>query len=187
MKINNHSEYQTIRLVAQKTHHIKPEQSQMQNQKEVEQKPFADLKTFNAQVAQVQKFKRTLDQAKEQHQELLVMLDKNKSPELEKRIQNIELKITQMLKKSLMQGQEFESLTSLYRSLVQSYDHKDHNKIQALLHQAQNKLHDLLDCFENKISEIFSKDWIDFDSKKVKNEFFAKSHHDSKLSLECLL
>lgn len=189
MKINNSSQYETIKLVAQKpqSREAKSNQVQMQEQKEVEQKPFVDLKTLNAQVAQVQGLEKTLGETKKKHEELLSVLEKGKSPELEKKIHNIELKITEMLKKSLTQSQELESLPSLYRSLLQSYDRKDYDKIEALLNQTQHKLHYLLDRFENEIAETFPQGAVEFDPKKVKNEFFVKSHNSSKLSSECLV
>lgn len=188
MKINN-SQYETIKLVAQSPHNrgAKSSQTQIQEQKAVEQKPFADLKTLNSQVAQVQELEKNLGEAKQKHGELLSILEKNKSPELEKKIRNLEVKIAEVLKKSLAQSQEFETLPSLYRSLLQSYDCKDYGKIEELLNQTQNKLHHLLDRFESEISETFPQGEFEFDPKKIKNEFFVKSHDSSRFSSECLV
>lgn len=189
MKINHNPQYDTIKLVAQKPQEYgaKPKQTQAQDQKEVSQKPFVDLKTLNNQIAQVQGLEKTLIDAKERHKDLLCMLEEGKSPEIEKKILDIELKITAMLKKSLVQSQEFETLPSLYRSVLQNYDRKHYDKIESILNQTQNKLHILLERFESEIADVFPQEAVRFDPQKLKNDLFVKSHNASKLSSECLV
>lgn len=189
MKINNSPQYETIKLISQKpqNHGAKPTEVENQENKQMAQKPYTDLKTLNSQVAQVQELQQYLGQAQKNHSQLLLSLESEKSPEIEKKIRSLELKISEMLKKSLSQNQELEILPSLYRTLLQSYKNKDHYKIESLLTQAQNKLHYLLEKFEDKISSTFPQGAIEFDPKKIKNNLFAQSHNPSKLSLECLL
>lgn len=189
MKINNSTQYETIKLVSQKpqNHGVKSTQASDQPSQEVAQKPFVDIKILNSQVAQVQELQKYLGETQKKHEELMLRVEGERSPEIEKKIRNLELKIGEMLKKSLTQSQDFETLPSLYRTLLQSYKTKDYDKIEALLSQTQNKLHYLLEKFENEISSTFPQGAMDFDPKKVKNSFFPQSHNPAKLSLECLV
>lgn len=187
MKISNNP--QTIKLISPKPQNpeAKAPNITQDNDKAMAQKPFADIKILNAQVAQIQGLEKALGVSREKHEELLLALQKEKSPELEKKIHNLELKITEMLKKSIAQSQEFEALPSLYRSLLQNYKTKDYDKIEVLLNQTQNKLHYLLEKFENEISDYIPQNSIDFDKTKLKGNLFAQAHNASKISLECLL
>ena len=69
MKINNSTQYETIKLVSQKpqNHGAKSTQASDQPSQEVAQKPFVDIKILNSQVAQVQELQKYLGETQKKH------------------------------------------------------------------------------------------------------------------------
>lgn len=189
MKISNNSQYDSIKLLSQRPQDRAGKSSQASNHEteDIASRPYNDLKTLNIQVAQVQELEKNLGDVKKKYDELQLFMEKDRSPEVEKKIYKIELKIAEILRKSMAQSQEFEFLPSLYRSLLQSCKTKDYDKIEDLLSQTQNRLHYLLEKFENEILDAFPHDEIDFDPKRINNNLLIQSHNPQKLSSKCLV